>query len=215
MNEIAHVRLPRSGRAWVKGGDDAPKWEPLRASRLTDIHAMGRRGKGTRVAIVGDDFRGWEKLPGKPGFVDLTAERNRDLQPDPEPGGAGEGFGTRCARALIAEIGRGTAAGSSLSPCSHRAGGGSAGGATVDAVIPAGVYRKTVTEEQLLAAGASPTAAKTNGGTWTLTVTEDGYQSFHIDSPYPEKTVTCDKRKMYIAQTASPRPAERARSAGR
>jgi len=71
-------------------------------------------------------------------------------------------------------------------------------------VIPAGVYRKRVTEHQLLAAGASPTDAKTNGGTWTLTVTAAGYQSIHIDSPYPEKTVTCEKRKMYLASTHGP-----------
>jgi hypothetical protein len=105
MNEIAHVRLPRSGRVRPAGGEASPGWKPLRASGLADIHAMGRRGRGTRVAIVGDDFRGWEKLKGKygPAYVDLTAERNRDLLPDPEPGPAdGEGFGTRCARALIA-----------------------------------------------------------------------------------------------------------------
>src|SRR5581483_9506003 len=105
MNEIAHVRLPLSGRVRPAGGEAAPGWKPLRASGLADIHAMGRRGQGTRVAIIGDDFRGWEKLKGKhgPAFVDLTAERNRDLLPDPEPGPAGgEGFGTRCARALSA-----------------------------------------------------------------------------------------------------------------
>ncbi len=105
MNEIAHVRLPRSGRAWRHGAEDAKAdWKPLRASGLADIHAMGRRGKGTRVAVVGDDFRGWEKLKGKhgPALVDLTAERNRDLLPDAEPPGSGEGFGTRCARTLMA-----------------------------------------------------------------------------------------------------------------
>jgi TRAP-type C4-dicarboxylate transport system substrate-binding protein len=112
-------------------------------------------------------------------------------------------------RTLITEIGGMVAAGGTVAPCSHAAGGAPATGATVDAVIPAGVYRKTVTEKQLLAGGASPDGAKTNGGTWTLTVTADGYQQIHIDSPYPEKTVTCEKRKMYIAQTTSPRPAKR------
>jgi len=112
-------------------------------------------------------------------------------------------------RRLITEIGGMVSAGGTVAPCSHAAGGASATGATVDAVIPAGVYRKTVTEKQLIAAGASPDGAKTNGGTWTLTVTADGYQQIHIDSPYPEKTVTCEKRRMYIVSTTSPRPARR------
>jgi len=112
-------------------------------------------------------------------------------------------------RSVMAEIARWSVRSSMLPPCSHRSSAELARHATVNAVIPAGVYRKTVTEHQLLSAGASVTDAKTNGGTWTLTVTADGYQSIHIDSPYPEKTHTCDKRKMYIAQTTSPRPAKR------
>jgi TRAP-type C4-dicarboxylate transport system substrate-binding protein len=113
-------------------------------------------------------------------------------------------------RSLIAEIGSSGTSGSRLAPCSHGPQRGAPStGPTVTKVIPAGVYRKTVTEQQLLAAGASPTDAKTNGGTLTLTVTADGYQQLHIDSPYPEKTVTCAKRKMYIAETTSPRRAVR------
>jgi TRAP-type C4-dicarboxylate transport system substrate-binding protein len=112
-------------------------------------------------------------------------------------------------RSLIAEIGHTSSRGSTLPPCFHRPSAGRANGATVDSVIPAGVYRKTVTEHQLLAAGASPSATKQNSGTWTLTVTADGYQSIHVESPYPGKTITCEKRKMYIASTTSPRPARR------
>lgn len=107
-------------------------------------------------------------------------------------------------RSLIAEIGRSGGSGSTVPACSHGPSGEAGSGPTVNTVIPAGVYRKTVTEQQLLAAGASPSDAKTNGGTWTLTVTADGYQSIHIDSPYPEKTVTCAKRKMYLASTNGP-----------
>lgn len=82
-------------------------------------------------------------------------------------------------------------------------------GPTVAAVVPPGVYRKTVTEQQLLAAGASPTDAKTNGGTVTLTITAGGYQSAHLDSPYPEKTTSCAKRKMTIVDPDTLRPALR------
>lgn len=110
LPEIAHVRLPRSGRS--HGSQDAvpARWEAVRASGLANIHATGRRGKGTRLAVIADDFTGWEKLKGReigagalpdPVLLDLTAERNRDLVPDPMPTGKGEGYGTRCARALL------------------------------------------------------------------------------------------------------------------
>jgi C4-dicarboxylate-binding protein DctP len=111
-------------------------------------------------------------------------------------------------RRLIAEIGGSSSSPGPVATC-HPTGSLATRGPTVTKVIPAGVYRRTVTERQLLAAGASPADAKTNGGTWTLTVTSDGYQQIHIDSPYPEKTVTCEKRKMYIAQPTSPKPAKR------
>lgn len=101
-------------------------------------------------------------------------------------------------RSLIAEIGPSGSSGAGVVPCSHPSSPGTSPGPTVTAVIPAGVYRKAITEQQLLAAGASPTDAKGNGGTSTLTVTSDGYQSIHLDSPYPENTGTCDKRKMYL-----------------
>jgi TRAP-type C4-dicarboxylate transport system substrate-binding protein len=113
-------------------------------------------------------------------------------------------------RTLIAELGSSSPSGSGVAPCGHHESVGAASSAaTVTKVIPPGVYRRTVSEQQLLAAGASRDEATTNGGTWTLTVTADGYQQIHIDSPYPEKTVTCAKRKMYIASTTSPRPAVR------
>jgi TRAP-type C4-dicarboxylate transport system substrate-binding protein len=82
-------------------------------------------------------------------------------------------------------------------------------GPTVTTVLPPGVYRKTVSEQQLLAAGASPTDAKTNGGTVTVTVTADGYQSEHLDSPYPEKTGSCPKQRMVIVDPNTLRPARR------
>ena len=113
-------------------------------------------------------------------------------------------------RSLIAEIGASSSIGSrGLAPCSHVASKAASSGPTVTKVIPPGVYRKTVTEQQLVKAGAAPNEAKINAGTWTLTATADGYQQIHIDSPYPERTGTCEKRKMYIASTTSPKPAKR------
>ncbi|MFL5955392.1 MAG: TRAP transporter substrate-binding protein [Gaiellaceae bacterium] len=112
-------------------------------------------------------------------------------------------------RSLIADISASSLSGGGVAPCSHGSTGLASGGPTVTKVIPAGVYRKTVTEHQLLAAGAPPHDAKINVGTWTLTATANGYQQIHIESPYPERTGTCEKRKMFIASTTSPKPAKR------
>lgn len=102
-SEIAHVRLPRAGRPVAAADDAAKGWEPARPGVAADIHAVGRRGKGTRLAVIGDNFRGWQKLPNRPTLVDLTAERTRDLLPDPTPGkAADEGHGARRARSLLA-----------------------------------------------------------------------------------------------------------------
>jgi hypothetical protein len=102
-DEVVAIRLPRSGR--IRSVQQPPKaaadWSPLRASGAADLHALGRKGKGTRLALIADDFAGWQQLKGKVSLVDLTAERNRDLQPDPFPTKQGEGFGTRCARSLL------------------------------------------------------------------------------------------------------------------
>jgi hypothetical protein len=107
LDEVAHVRLPRPARV----PEDAAKgvastWKPLEASGVARLHAMGRRGKGTRMAIVGDDFSGWEKLKGRdtgvispePTLLDLTAERNKSMLPDAQKGG--ESAATRCALLL-------------------------------------------------------------------------------------------------------------------
>jgi TRAP-type C4-dicarboxylate transport system substrate-binding protein len=101
-------------------------------------------------------------------------------------------------RSLIRQIGRHGSAGPNVPPCSPAGLGGANPGPTVTSVIPAGVYRKAVTEKQLLAAGESPSSAKFNAGVWTLTATADGAQSIAVDSPYPEYTTTCDKRKMSV-----------------
>lgn len=100
--QVIAVRVPRAARRpAVLKADVPPDWSPLRRSGLAQLHTMARRGKGTRVAVIADDFTGWEKLPGvKAGLVrllDLTAIRDRQLEPDPAGGGAG----TRYARSVI------------------------------------------------------------------------------------------------------------------
>jgi hypothetical protein len=92
LPEVAAVRLPRVARPQLEPGEpnDAPR--ALLASGLTDLHRLGHRGKGTTLAVVAGDFRGWQQrvaakqLPASTRVVDLTRERNRDLEPDPFPG---------------------------------------------------------------------------------------------------------------------------------
>jgi len=83
------------------GPTESTRWRPLLdASGAARLQAMGRNGRGTRLAVVDSDFRGWEKLVGKglpaeTRIFDLTSERNADLLPDAFPAGEEQGSGTR------------------------------------------------------------------------------------------------------------------------
>jgi hypothetical protein len=107
LDEVSGIRLPPSG---------APQLNPvqpfrenneavLRGAGLDRLHKLGQVGKGMPLAIVDSDFRGWQTLLGKglprnTRLIDLTAERNADLLPDPFPGDPKElGLGTQCALA--------------------------------------------------------------------------------------------------------------------
>jgi hypothetical protein len=81
--------------------------DALKITGLDRLHAAGKLGQGMRVVIIDTDFAGWEKHfppPGKDAktgavtLLDLTAERNRDVQPEPMPGELGHG--TQCALAV-------------------------------------------------------------------------------------------------------------------
>jgi subtilisin family serine protease len=106
LSIVSVVRLPRPARPQlipVKGsGADNSK-----ALRGSGIYKLGVPKKGVRVAVVDGDFRGFRELlanrqlPANTRLVDLTAERTRELQPEPFAGDAQEvGHGTRCALAL-------------------------------------------------------------------------------------------------------------------
>jgi hypothetical protein len=110
LPEVTGVRLARTPQpAPPPAAFEAERWRPLlQASGAARLMALGHNGRGTQLAVVDSDFRGWEALVGKglprnTRLVDLTRERNADLQPDPFPAGAGPGPGTH--RALtIARI---------------------------------------------------------------------------------------------------------------
>ncbi len=79
---------------------------PLQLTKLDQLHAIGRRGTGVRVAIIDTDFTGWERFVGKElpkttHYVDLTPERNSDIKPEPTYTPANMiGHGTHCALAV-------------------------------------------------------------------------------------------------------------------
>jgi hypothetical protein len=109
LPDVVGVRLPRVAQPARPASAENTRWQPLlEASGAARLHALGNKGRGTRLAVVDSDFRGWEKLAGKElppdtRLFDLTRERNADMQPDAFPAGDGPGAGTR--RALtIARI---------------------------------------------------------------------------------------------------------------
>ena len=100
---VIGVRLPRLPQPFRPTANGNPtRWQPLLdASGAARLQAMGRTGRGTRLAVVDSDFRGWKSLIGKgtlpddTRLVDWTAERNVDLLPDPFLPGDGPGAGTQ------------------------------------------------------------------------------------------------------------------------
>src|SRR5581483_4551775 len=57
LPEVAAVRLPRVAQSSQRAGDKEAV--PLRdRSGVAQLHKMGHRGRGTRLAVVSDDFRG-------------------------------------------------------------------------------------------------------------------------------------------------------------
>lgn len=106
LPEVVGVRLPRVAQV-APVAADADEAAALKATGLDRLHAKGYRGKGTRIAVVAADFRGWEALVGKglpkgTRLLDLTRERNANLEPDPFPAGNGPGQGTLFAKAAAA-----------------------------------------------------------------------------------------------------------------
>ncbi len=99
--EVIGVRLPRRPQLFHPAlTDDQARWQPLLdASGAARLQALGCKGRGTRLAIVDNDFRGWQAfvgkgLPATTRLIDFTAERNGDLLPDPFSAGDEPGSGT-------------------------------------------------------------------------------------------------------------------------
>ncbi|WP_157369520.1 S8/S53 family peptidase [Zavarzinella formosa] len=94
----------------------SPDDDPLKNTGLDRLHAINRKGQGVHVVILDTDFAGWEQRfpkpkPGSPvpkfgqvNFLDLTAERQRDVMPDEMPGEFGSGTNAALAVRLAAPL---------------------------------------------------------------------------------------------------------------
>jgi hypothetical protein len=102
LPEVAGLRVPRAALVVpIKDGTDEAS--ALIAKGFECLHTPGYKGKGNRLAVLAADFRGWEALIGKglpkgTRLIDLTRERNENLEPDPYPSESGPGQGTLFAR---------------------------------------------------------------------------------------------------------------------
>lgn len=108
---VSGVRLPRPApepliaRTALPVRDDR---QLLEATGIAAWHSQGWLGQNVRLAVVGNDFEGYERfighgLPASTRYVDLTAARSPDMQPEPYAGPAGRvGYATQCALAAAA-----------------------------------------------------------------------------------------------------------------
>jgi hypothetical protein len=108
LPEVTYIRTPRSGEARPQPAPPAAPTgsDPMKLSRLDQLHKQGRRGDGVRVVLIDSDFTGYaplvgKQLPARTRLIDLTAETSRDLEPLPSSTPADSlGHGTRSALAL-------------------------------------------------------------------------------------------------------------------
>jgi len=112
LPDVAAIRLPRSGRSLLDraGLSATPEpFQPLRAHGPVSWPGLSGRNRRMRAVVVDVDFRGWEALRGKElpagtRLIDLTRESNLELEPDPDPPGAGTSSGVRSALTLLKAI---------------------------------------------------------------------------------------------------------------
>ncbi len=126
LPSILSIRLPRAASGTPTTAKEEPKkedlkdkaaghfrlidatepFDALKETGLAQLHAQGKLGTGIRIAVIATDFSGWQRVVGKglpksTRYVDLTAERNLEIQPEPSPVAQGElGVGTQCALAV-------------------------------------------------------------------------------------------------------------------
>jgi hypothetical protein len=87
---VATVRLPIPAALPVASVAPINPADALAHTNLTRLHLQNGQGQGVRLAIVDSDFAGIQRylgrtLPATTRLLDLTAERNPNLLPDPIP----------------------------------------------------------------------------------------------------------------------------------
>jgi hypothetical protein len=90
LPQVAAIRLPARASDPIPSANFVATNNPLRQSHLDVLHGQNARGQGIAVAIIDHDFAGVKRfigrsLPSNTLFIDLTAERNPSLEPDPLP----------------------------------------------------------------------------------------------------------------------------------
>jgi len=106
-SEVNAIRLPRAATETIEplSGEGATPTAALSTMHLDRLHALGQKGQGVRVIVIGSDFPGaageiGKSLPKSARIVDLTAELSPRVEP--LPANAVPGRGLAAARAAVA-----------------------------------------------------------------------------------------------------------------
>lgn len=81
LPQVATVRLPSRAADGIPSGPITP----VDALAASNLDGLSDRGRGVTVAIIDNDFAGWNAAGLNAKMLDLTAERNASLEPDPMP----------------------------------------------------------------------------------------------------------------------------------
>lgn len=103
LPDVASIRLPTPADPAIPSGGTIRPADALEATGLHRLHLLGGTGRGVRVAIIDGDFTAGKRLLSRyPNirWIDLTAERNTTLLPDPV-GDERPGRGTLAALAAM------------------------------------------------------------------------------------------------------------------
>jgi hypothetical protein len=105
LPQVASIRLPARASEPISSANVVSSNRANTQSHLDVLHSQNARGHGVTVAIIDSDFAGVRRflgrsLPGNTLFIDLTAERNPSLEPDPLPSDH-PGRGTLAALAAV------------------------------------------------------------------------------------------------------------------
>lgn len=127
LPNVTAIRLPRAARPSATPAPAAPsketepeskekvslnsvsqtaaKGDAIRESGLDRLRAIRKQGAGTRIVLIDTDFTGFKDhlgkgLPAKTKLIDMTAERQSTVLPEPTSTPEGQmGHGTHCALA--------------------------------------------------------------------------------------------------------------------